>query len=264
MNKRSFELFRPLIILSLMVLPGISLAQKGEHISLYEKISAMDSLMFEEGFNQCNLRLLEKLLPDDFEFYHDKDGIIRSRDSFLNVLRENLCGGGKNPLRRILVEGSMEVFPLYAENQLYGALQIGMHQFGNTSARFTHLWIKEKEQWVPTRIISYDHSMNRAVASSSEMVNFVQLSVEEQLIYVGEYTFSPDFTLTILFEKGKLYGDADGQKVAIMPYGDHRFLDESQTMNLSFVVDAKGEVSGLEMKGPGGEMFARRTQRSAN
>lgn len=233
-----------------------SFAQVSHDSELFQILKEKDSLMFEIGFNQCDLSQFEKLLPEKFEFYHDKDGIITSKDVFIKTFQENLCSSGNNITKRILVEGSMEIFALYDEKQLYGAMQIGVHQFGNTTAKFTHLWLKEKGQWVPSRMISYDHKMKEPTVITD--INFVKLSSGEMSIYLGDYKFSPDFTLSIINEEGKLYGNAQGQKVEIKPYGNHRFLDESKTMKLTFTSNESGLISGLTMDGPNGQMTAKK------
>ena len=70
--------------------------------------------------------------------------------------------------RRELVDSSLDVFPLYNNGQLYGALQNGVHKFYETTngkevagsiAKFSHLWILEDGTWHLKRVISYDHTM---------------------------------------------------------------------------------------------------------
>lgn len=68
---------------------------------------------------------------------------------------------------RFLVEESLEVFPMYNNGKLYGALQNGKHFFStdenmtyeNTDnyALFSHLWLLENGEWKIKRVISYNH-----------------------------------------------------------------------------------------------------------
>jgi len=61
----------------------------------------------------------------------------------------------------------MEVFPLYDEDELYGAIQKGNHQFYKVedkrptelmiNAKFNHLWILENKDWKLRRVYSFDH-----------------------------------------------------------------------------------------------------------
>lgn len=237
-------------------------AQVSQDNQLFKVLKAKDSLMFEIGFNQCDLNQIEQLLPEKFEFYHDKDGIITSRVDFIKSIKKNVCNSGDNRYQRVLKEGSMEVFPLYQNGELYGAIQSGVHsfetgsQFGNTIARFTNLWLKENGEWMPTRIMSYDHKMrdNSAVVN----IEFIKLSSGDLSTYLGKYKFSPDFILSIIEKAGKIYGDAQGEKVEVRPIGNHKFLDEKRTIELNFVINDKGRAIGLEMTGSNGKMIAQK------
>ena len=69
-------------------------------------------------------------------------------------------------MRRNLVFGSLEVFPLLNNVEIYGAIQTGKHTFqekqqGNFKtvgiANFTHVWILENKQWKLKRVLSYNH-----------------------------------------------------------------------------------------------------------
>lgn len=231
-------------------------AQISHDTDLYKTLKAQDSLLFQVGFNQCDLQVIDSLLPDRFEFFHDKDGYITTKEVFVTTLKDNLCSQGQNLTERVLVEGTLEVFPLYEKGKLYGAIQRGVHQFGNTTARFTHLWLKEQDRWVPSKMMSFDHVTQPAKSRAN--VSFIELSQIEMNRYLGAYQFSPEFTLSIIYEEGRLFGDAQGQKVAIFPYQSHKFLDESQTTNLNFLVDDTGKVTGLEMDGPEGKMRAKK------
>ncbi len=255
MKKSSIRKVQFLVII-VTLFANSAIAQVSHDNELFKILKAKDSLMFEVGFNQCNLEQVKELLPEKFEFYHDKDGIINSRTTFIKTLKENLCSSGKNTTMRILKEGSLEVFPLYQQGELYGAIQTGKHYFGNTVARFTNLWLIENGEWMPTKIISYDHKIKKA--SMSDDITFIKLSSDGLSIYLGDYKFSPEFVLSIVKEGEKIFGDAQGQKVEIKPFGKHMFLDEDQTMELNFIISNKGNVTGLIMKGPDGEMRAQK------
>jgi len=133
---------------------------------LFLTLKANDSIIFDICFNTCKVEQFKDILSADFEFYHDQGGITPSFDDFVNSIKDGLCSG-KNKTRRELEEASMEVFPLYNQGVLYGALQKGIHSFYNqttngnetlgSTAKFTHLWLLEKETWKLSRVLSYDH-----------------------------------------------------------------------------------------------------------
>lgn len=228
-------------------------AQVSKDSDLFKILKVKDSLMFDVGFNECNLDQIESVLPEHFEFYHDKDGITNTRIAFIQTLKENLCSSGVNTTKRILEQGSLEVFPLYNNGELYGAIQTGKHSFGSVEARFTNLWLLENDEWKPFRMMSYDHKLNASTVIPD--VTFIKLSSDEISAYLGRYKFSSDFILSVIQEGNKIYGDAQGQKVEIKPYECHKFLDQSQTMKLTFIPDTSGAISSLQIKGPNGTMM---------
>ena len=127
----------------------------------------MDSLLFQVGFNTCELSQYEDLLSKEFEFIHDLDGVL-NKTEFLSALRTGLCSSPKDyQSRRELIPESTEIYPLYQNSILYGAIQSGNHRFYETyagekeryasSAKFTHVWILEKDAWKLKRSLSYDH-----------------------------------------------------------------------------------------------------------
>ena len=79
----------------------------------------------------------------------------------------NICSSpNKKPIRK-LVEGSMEVYPLYNNGELYGAIQNGTHEFYITDpekelyrtgiAKFTSTWLLIDGNWVLKNALSFDH-----------------------------------------------------------------------------------------------------------
>ncbi|WP_339337429.1 MULTISPECIES: DUF3471 domain-containing protein [unclassified Croceitalea] len=213
-----------------------------------------DSLLFDVGFNECNLQQVAQLVGDDIEFYHDKDGITKSKTKFLASIKDNLCSSGKNMLKRVLDESSLEVFPLYKDGKLYGAIQNGVHNFAQTKASFSHVWLIKKGQWKLSRVLSYNHHQEQDTSKD----NRITLSTNELKQYIGDYEFSPEFVLTVSLKDGDLYGGAEGQDVKIHCYDKHKFIDDEQTSDLTFLMDDNGTVSGLYMKGSGMEMTAKK------
>jgi hypothetical protein len=92
---------------------------------LYEEILAMDGALFEQGFNNCELGVLEALLTEDFEFYHDQNGFQEKAD-FLSTFAESICSSPERKPIRKLTANSMEVIPLRNKGELYAAIQRGV------------------------------------------------------------------------------------------------------------------------------------------
>ncbi len=134
---------------------------------LYKTVLSLDSLLFSVGFNTCDIDRFEKLLGDDFEFFHDKDGISFKPD-FIKNLRNGLCASPATyQSRRELVRESTEIYPLYKRDILYGAIQKGIHRFYEKisgreetqagSARFVSIWLLDNSGWTLYRCLSFDH-----------------------------------------------------------------------------------------------------------
>ena len=148
-----------------------SIAQVSEQSDLYKTILSKDSLLFNVGFNTCDIKQFEKLLSADFEFFHDTDS-ISNKTVFLRNLRKGLCGSPATyQSRRELVTGSTEIYPLYKGKKLYGAIQMGVHKFYEniggrperfaSEAKFTHVWLLVKGEWKLARSLSYDHQVGK-------------------------------------------------------------------------------------------------------
>lgn len=142
-------------------------AQIARDAEIFLQLQAMDSLLFELGFNNCDLPALEKCVSEDLEFYHDQAGVSLTRSDFLKRVKENICSDSlRKPIRQLRDQG-LEVFPLYENDQLYGAIQSGTHDFYirepgrelefTSTAKFTHLWLLEDQRWILKRVLSYDH-----------------------------------------------------------------------------------------------------------
>ena len=157
---------KTLLLLCFFSFVHLAKAQVQENSSLFQDLKAQDSVFFERGFNRCDLDYLKNQVKDDLRFYHDQGG-FQDKTKFLESTANNICGSpAQKPIRKVDGE-SLDVFPLYSDGKLYGAIQSGIHHFyirekdkkdlWTSTARFTHLWILEKESWKLTEVLSYDH-----------------------------------------------------------------------------------------------------------
>lgn len=240
----------------LVVSVNILNAQVPKESVLFQTLKEKDKQMFSVGFNQCNIEEVEKLTYENFEFYHDKDGVTGSKEDFIKVIEDDLCRSGKNVITRVLDESSLDVFPMYDRGELYGAMQTGIHSFGSTSARFMHLWMLDNDEWKLSRVMSYNHKTENT--SMSVEPNFIILSDAALDFYEGDYQFSPDFILSMVSDSGKLYGNSQGEKVEIKAYAKHKFVAMDNSVKIHFNLDARGRLIGLSMVTPDGEMVAKK------
>ena len=126
---------------------------------LTKTIAEMDSLLFH-AFNTCDINLSKSLFTEDLEFYHDAGGLTNYTQNVNSIVQR--CNG-ETKVRRELVKGSLEVFPI----KDFGAIQIGSHRFYYTEKgheekldgtfKFVHIWKHVNGDWKISRVISYDH-----------------------------------------------------------------------------------------------------------
>lgn len=154
------------LLLHILLLSTFAFGQTEKSSDLYQIIKEKDSLLFNLGFNNCDVNQFEKLVSEKFEFYHDQSGITNSKSAFINSIQNGLCKLNYKP-KRVLVESSLEVYPLNNNGTLYGAIETGIHHFYaiekdrseylTSIAKFSHLWILENGNWKLSKGLSYDH-----------------------------------------------------------------------------------------------------------
>jgi hypothetical protein len=122
---------------------------------LFQTIQSLDTRLFD-AYNRCDLTTIAPLVSEDLEFYHDKTGLARGRQSLLDGIKNNICG----KVSRELVAGTLQVYPIAH----YGAVEIGTHRFHHPGhdddvgeAQFIMLWQNKGDAWQLTRVISFDH-----------------------------------------------------------------------------------------------------------
>ena len=152
--------------ISIFLFSFLSFAQVEQTSELFLRMKQLDSIVFDAGFNNCNLQALEAIVAEDFEFYHDIGG-FQNKTAFLDAMAKNICGDPSTNYTRELVTGSLQVFPLKSNDTLYGALQRGEHEFYRqvTSeaklktgyAKFTSYWELQHGAWKLKRVFSFDH-----------------------------------------------------------------------------------------------------------
>lgn len=153
-----------------MILPFLAAAAlqaPASRAELRRQILAADDVLFERAFNQCDLGALEDILLPDARMIHDQAGIDEGREAFMKPVRENICkGSGPKPIRK-RNEASIEIYPLYENGALYGAIELGRHEFYlredskplrlTNRARFVIVWAFTDDGWKLKTTLSWDH-----------------------------------------------------------------------------------------------------------
>ena len=92
------------------------------------------------------------------------------------------------------MDNTLEVFPLYNQGVLYGAIQNGVHEFYikeankesrlTSTAKFSHVWLKENDAWLLKRVLSYDHKTPNKPTNNKKEIMLSEAVLES---YVGRY-----------------------------------------------------------------------------
>lgn len=190
-------------------------AQIDKNSALFIELKKQDSLFFERGFNNCDIAYLEKSVDNNLKFYHDNGG-FQDKKLFLERTKQNICSNpAQKPIRKV-IEGSLEVFPLYNNGELYGAIQSGEHQFFireknkedvfGGQAKFTTVWTKKDGNWMMSDVLSYNHGDS---ANSKLTDNLEQLMKSNNIPTLG-LGIIEDGKLTEI----KVYGKLNDQSSA--------------------------------------------------
>ena len=126
---------------------------------MYDTIARLDSLFFD-AFNTRNLEKAMSFFSEDLEFYHDKGGLDNYQVT-RQKLQQLFANNSQTGLRRDLVPGSLEVYPIPG----YGAVQTNLHRFCHKengkddcgTFKNIMIWQLKEGSWKVTRVISYDH-----------------------------------------------------------------------------------------------------------
>jgi hypothetical protein len=145
-----------------------------EGAALTEAVRARDAEFFRLAFLGCDTARLGAMLTPDFEFYHDRDGVVATSAQAFLADYDRSCRDRQRPdawhSRRELVPASLNVHPV----PRYGAIEDGEHLFYEWQgaaqgpeesagrlvgrARFTQLWRLTPDGWRLARVFSYAHA----------------------------------------------------------------------------------------------------------
>lgn len=220
---------------------------------LKKTIRHHDSI-FWKGYNSCQISIFKKYITDDFEFYHDKGGLISGADVFIESIQNNLCSSqNKELLRREVVQGSTSIFPL----KNYGAILSGEHLFYLKEdekkesliekARFTHIWKNENGNWKMSRVLSYDHQSHQQNDAKNEIV----LTTEELQPYVGNYKAPKTGDVTISLVNGKLKMTAGKMKAVLYPESKSMFFMKKAPLTFEFILNKKSMAQKMIVREQG-------------
>jgi hypothetical protein len=168
-------MIRTLLLAILLAAPVIAGPRDGPvtDAATVKALEVRDAELFDVIFNSCDTAKLPGLIADDFEFYHDKDGLSSTRGAQFIAGISATCARQKSGedyrARRKIVPGSVQVYVL----NNYGAIQTGQHRFYGVggkldgklieTATFFDVWKNEAGTWKLARVFSYGHALDAGV-----------------------------------------------------------------------------------------------------
>ena len=110
------------------------------------------------AYNTCNVNLEKygSFYAENIEFFHDKGGLMTSKQDIIDGTKRNVCG----KVTRELIPNSIEVYPIAN----YGAIEMGLHKFHNKEedetkhpsriGKFIAIWELKNNEWKITKVVS--------------------------------------------------------------------------------------------------------------
>ncbi|WP_127137724.1 DUF4440 domain-containing protein [Flagellimonas oceanensis] len=223
---------------------------------LYRTLKSKDSLLFDAAFNRCDVETMESLFTEDFEFYHDKGGFTDGREDFLKPTRENcekIDPNAPQYSKRILIDGSLEVYPLKKDGEIYGAIQHGVHRFEFLNdkneyqkgdiAKFTHVWTLVDGKWKIKRELSYDHHLMKNEETSKV------ITVAEEILdaYEGNYTSPQVGNVQIKKDNGMLLLVTEKMQATLFAKTADTFIMKERPVQFKFIISGDGGVEKMQI-----------------
>lgn len=230
--------------------PVVAQAQQGDISStIIQKDSA-----FWAAYNRCDVAGMDALFTEDVEFYHDKGGATTGLATLSANVKKGMCGTPGYKLRREAVAGTVQVFPMYSNGAVYGALISGEHIFYVTDggkpeyldghARFTQLWVLRGGEWKMSRVLSYDHKP--AVYQNKRQE--VQLSRRTLNKLEGTYNSNAKGPIVVKRSGSNLHITVGGQSFALFAANNHSFFIKERDLTFEFGPESGQKIEHLTIR----------------
>ncbi len=228
-------------------------AQEKTDSELFQTLKKLDAILFVNGFNKCQHADMEPYISDDLEFYHDQGGLSIGKAIFFKTIKQNICSNwDMKPIRK-LIDGSLEVFPLYTDGKIYGAIQKGIHEFYikepnkemylTSTAKFTHVWLVNDNQWQIKRVLSYDHQTPKPKSTSKIVIIDTVLKA-----YAGQYEAPNTGVVMITIKADRLIMNAGEMSLELLPETETLFFNKQMPLTFQFVSNAEGKITKMVIR----------------
>jgi hypothetical protein len=246
------KIIRIILVSVISIFWSFSSVAQRDALNVRKLVMTRDSL-FWMAYNACDSETMRLFLSDDIEFYHDKGGVTKGIENFIDITKKNLCGNDDFRLRRKAVDGSVTFFPMANASVLYGGIVSGEHVFYvnergkdevlDGRARFTHLWIWKDNVWKMSRVLSYDHkpagyeNRRKSVSVSSKVLDQI----------AGEYNAPGTGICKISHDNDKLSLAIGNQQYVLYPESEISFFVTDRDLTFNFQRDSQGNVINMSV-----------------
>lgn len=196
------------------------------------------------AYNSCDAAAMGSYFSDDFEFYHDKGGVTRSRAAMIDATMKNICGNPNVRVRREVDPASVRFDPIPG----YGAVLSGDHRFYQTekgmperltgTAKFVMVWHFKDGHWQIARALSLDH---QPVAYQAPPPGLI-LDAAALQHYAGRYHMPKTGEVTIDAENGKLLLITPNLHLTFVAQEANHFFALERPLQLYFSGSARGKA----------------------
>lgn len=206
---------------------------------------------FWKGYNNCDIKLMNKYLAEDIEFYHDKGGIELGSKMLNEGIKNGLCETGSNKIRREAIAETIAVYPLMDSNKIYGAILSGEHLFYmqhedseslDGQAKFNHLWLLKDGKWKMHRVLSYDHRAPEYVSKTKQ----VSLSKQQLEKFAGTYELPSKDLITVEVKEDHLKLVSNGKDFMLYPESSSSFFSKERDLQFSFTDEPVRKLQIIE------------------
>jgi hypothetical protein len=172
----------------------------------------------------------------------------------IESLDKNLCSNPNYRLRREAVAGTVKVYPMQNDNEIYGAIITGEHVFYITAdgkpeyldgdANFTHLWLLKNGEWKMARVLSYNHHPATYINTRKE----ISLPAEKLDALTGSYKSKENEELVVTRKDDMLIITAGKNIYMLYPQSQTSFFTKDRDLVFEFTKDANDKPEKIIIK----------------
>jgi len=124
----------------------------------------------------------------------------------------------------------------------------------NSQSRYTDVWVRRNGRWQVVAAQSTRLPQERPSAAATNT------NPNAYDAYVGQYELAPNLVITITRDDNRLISELGGRKSELVPQSETQFSIPAANIKVTFVRDAKGQVTHMIVSDNGREGQARKVR----